>query len=157
MAEFAKRRRVPFQRPKEVKIIAVDHIVQDIQTSTTLFTTTFPFTLSLLSWTLSIITLSQSPVLAGPPYTTWSIVRVRDGESATVMNRSNGAIFYKPEVDLIALGSLRTEPTGARFANITGNTDRTIQMHAGDTLQFISIDNFVNGALLRGIITWTIQ
>ena len=104
---MSKRRRtsrgfvVP-KRPIDKSIITITITnAGTTQRSTTLKTTTFPYTVMGLRWSFSIVSTLTTDQVQG----IWVIVKVPDGETLQSISLTDGADTYAPEQQVLAFGA----------------------------------------------------
>lgn len=111
MKAYKRRRRADGQlvtiaspaRPIDKKIITVyQPTLAGTQIETTLYTATFPATITGLRWSMTASQGAGSALCLGK----WAVVVVRDGLSAsTLIVAGSGSDLYTPEQDVLAQGN----------------------------------------------------
>ncbi len=140
------------RRPTDKELIYVSQTFTSSNTSTTLKTTTFPYTIVGLRWNMSAIHTFST----GNSIVNWIIVVVHDGNSANTISQSNGADMYTPEQDVMAFGTLTLMDADAGFGSTTkpimGSTKTMRKLKQGDLLQFITLCNNANAGTINGVV-----
>ena len=116
------------------KIVNIDKTaVGTAQTSTTLFTTTFPCTIVGIRYNLTMAANT-----GGHPNARWAIVRVPDGYSASTISMTDSNDFYSPEKNVLVFGNLQCDQASeTRYVEGVCQTSR--KMQTSDTLVFLLI------------------
>ncbi len=147
-----KRTHVTFETGKkrsiDKKLIVIGHTTSTTQQVTTLFTATFPCTLTGLRWTISHVNTAGAVVT-----TSWALIIVRDGNVVDTIALSNAASFYNPEQDVLAFGTHTDLTTATSIGyDVQGSTKTMRKLMGGDTLQFISLASVVTSGNLVGVV-----
>ena len=107
------------------------------QTNTTLFTATFPCTVTGLRWDISFLSTS---VVDKALF--WCVPIVKDGNTPSTMGSSTGVDLYAPEQDVMTHGSgfvvADDSTAGELIYTSKGNTKTMRKLMGGDTLQICS-------------------
>lgn len=106
------------------------------QTNTTLYTATFPATITGLRWELNITNASTTTVYGAK----WAIVRVKDGLSPSTIG-TNGTL-YSPESEVMAAGTIQLAPARSELYN--GDTKTMRKLQNGDKLYLCTIADSTN-------------
>lgn len=140
------------KRPVGKNVInVVKATVSTTQLSTTLFTTTYPATITGLRWMIG-----ANSIIAADTTVQWAIVKVNQGLSASNLGASDGGSYYLPEQNMITWGTafLRgsTDQQGPGSVLFEGETKSMRKLQGGDTLQFIVVSSVANSLSLAGAV-----
>lgn len=115
------------------------------QSSTTLFTTTYPCTVMGLRW--DGVFMSNSSV--SDTFATWCIVVVKDTITESTMSQTDGSNFYRPEQDVLTFGVVVGTDSdggvGPKGTHINGTVKTKRKLQTGDTLEFLIKPTSTNG------------
>lgn len=132
-------------------INVVKATVSTTQLSTTLFTTTFPATITGLRWMISAYNLIAADTLVQ-----WAIVKVRQGLSASTMGAADAGTFYLPEQDVMTWGIAHlkgsTSAQGPGAMVFEGDTKSMRKLQGGDTLVFVVVATVANSIGIGGCV-----
>lgn len=119
------------RRPIDKQLKFVEKVsLNATQQETTLFTITFPCTLTGLRWSLG------STNTTGAGSYGWALVIVRDGATPKALALADGASFYQPEQDVLAYGAGISVTTEGELEQ--GNTKTMRKLMGGDKLFFVA-------------------
>ena len=141
------------RRPIDKRLISILKAgVGSSQVSTTLYTTTFPGTVTGLRWSLGAVADAGTGVSVAH----WAIVVVKDGLSASTMATSDGSTLYEPEQNVLAFGVLTCRDADSvaptALQNFTGETKTMRKLMGGDKLVFITIGNAASLGSFQGVV-----
>lgn len=125
--------------------------VSTTQLQTTLFTTTYPATITGLRWQVS-----ASNIIAADSTVQWAIVKVNQGLSASTMGAADAGTFYLPEQNMLVWGISyvkgSTSATGPGVVNFQGETKTMRKLQGGDVLAFIVVAGVANSIGIIGSV-----
>ena len=124
----------------KVMTIVAQSGVDSTDVTTTVYTCTYPCTMTGLRWNLAF---AQS---AGTVWChfVWAIIYLREGETIDGLSFGDGLTFYKPESSVLTYG-YNTIFNHTQTKLMEGTTKTMRKMQVGDSIQF----------LMRGITTET--
>lgn len=132
-------------------INVVKATVSTTQLTTTLFTTTYPATITGLRWMIS-----ANSLIAADTTIQWAIVKVNQGLSASTMGAADAGTFYLPEQNCLVwgIGYIKgsTSAQGPGALMFEGDTKTMRKLQGGDTLQFIVVAGVANSAGIIGSV-----
>lgn len=138
------------KRPIDKQLIFVSHAVTTAQDSTTLYTATFPCTLTGLRWDIGAVgnTTAATTIL-------WLICIVRDGMTIPTISTTDGATIFHPEQDVLTFGVGLVADSDSGSGSIqehwTGDTKTMRKLQGGDRLIALSICTSNTGILTGGV------
>jgi hypothetical protein len=154
--QVANQPRRSSKRPIDKQIINVaGTITSASQTNVSLYTATYPCTVTGVRWQLSLINIVAS-ICSGK----WMIYIVRDGYAANSMSATNGGSLYTPEEDVLAWGSYIMPSTGIGASvrqEFIGETKSMRKLQGGDVIGFSCICSDVDGAQLDGSVQFFLK
>ena len=119
------------------------------QQQTILTTATFPCTIVGLRWNISVFATAGTAACDF----FWAIVKVPDGNTASAMAISDGAVLYAPEQSVMTWGCADVAPgDNPDTVTFTGDTKTMRKMMGGDKLIFICKGEATNETGVRGIV-----
>jgi len=137
------------KRPIDKQIINLSLSSNNVQQSLTLFTCTYPNTVTGLRWDLTATNNTDEFTRAA-----WAIVLVREGDNANGLDLTNGQPLYEPEQNVMTwgCGSVLNPGSNAGAANRSWiDTTKTMRkMMTGDTLVLVytaTETTILNGAV----------
>lgn len=126
---------VSAKRPVDKQIIIVNAGgVDNAQTNTTLYTVTFPGTVTGLRWSLTDV--NNVTGVTGTIY--WAIVVTRESVAASAISFTDGSSMYQPEQNVLAAGAHPIWGGGVSGWVSEGKTKAMRKLQKGDQLHFIS-------------------
>jgi len=144
------------KRPVDKQLIVVNHTTTTGGVSTTLYTCTYPGTITGIRWSLSHHVVQDTAGTEGM----WFIVVIRDGYAANAASLTSGSSLYQPESDVLAFGAF----SGSRDTSGTdsgviqdGSTKTMRKLQAGDVMLFVSIANVDSNIDLFGAVQFFIK
>ncbi len=143
------------KRPIDKQIINVAQTVDASQAQTTLFTFTFPGTVTGLMVDLSFIQDAGT----GTGAYSWVIVALREGTTLSTISLTNAGSLYQPEQNVMMWGrgtSIRSTGDNA-VRNYSQRTKTMRKMMGGDTLVFASLGEATNTHFLNGAVQFFIK
>ncbi len=136
------------KRPINKSLIAVQQAGNTAtDKSSTLFTTTFPCTITGLRWDLSF---SQDGG-AGLAFIHWAIILVRAGVTQDTLSITDGSSFFDPESNCLVFGSFTIE-NSTETKHAFGSTKTMRKLQGGDLLIFVAKGSATNTSRVDGII-----
>ncbi len=136
------------KRPINKSIIAVQQAGNDAtDTTSTLFTTTFPCTITGLRWDLAF----TQDAGTGTAFIHWAIVLVRAGVTGDTLSITDGATFFDPETNCLVFGSF-TIDNNTQTKHAAGSTKTMRKMQGGDILAFVAKGSATNTSRVDGVI-----
>lgn len=144
------------KRAIDKQIININHVVTNAAVSTTLYTATYPCTITGIRWSLCYGQALDDNLSAG----TWFIVIVRDGYSSNTPSLTSGSSLYQPETDVLSFGSFCAfKDTSGSGASVLydGNTKTMRKIQAGDQMFLVSLGTDVNQGTLFGAIQFFLK
>ena len=140
MSRPLKRARTAAPRPISKTLLFFHAPITGGTTVSTIYSTTFPCTITGLRWELS----TPAHVAQGAPngYVNWAIVLVKQGNTASTLptgSQPQPLNMYVPEQNVLASGSATLSPTGTGEFNAVwkGQTKTMRKMQLGDNLQIV--------------------
>ncbi len=122
------------------------------QQATTLYTTTFPATVTGLRWSFC---LSAGPSATATGCLYWMIIILRDEDLVNIIGGGDGNPTYQPEQNVLAFGMATVHSTPAATAQfiIDGKSKTSRKMKSGDKVIFIMRTGSTNShADLSGMV-----
>ncbi len=136
------------KRPINKSLVAVLQSTNDAtDTVTTLFTTTFPCTITGLRWDLTITQDAGTSTC----FAYWVIAIVRQGMTIPTIATTDGATFFAPESDCLVFGTTTIE-NNIQSKDFIGSTKTMRKMQGGDTLIFIGKGAATNTHRVDGVV-----
>ena len=140
MSRPLKRSRTTAPRPISKTLLFFHAPISGGTSISTIFTTTFPCTITGLRWELSTPAHVGQGVADG--YVNWAIVLVKQGNTASTLPTGPQPMpinLYVPEQNVLATGSGNLTPTGTgEFGTVwNGKTKTMRKMQVGDNLQIV--------------------
>ncbi len=136
------------KRPINKSLIAVQQTGNNAtDTSTQLFATTFPCTITGLRWSLAF---TQDAGTATAFYH-WAIIVVRAGVTQDTLSITDGASFFDPETNCLVFGA-GTIDNNVESQIATGDTKTMRKMQGGDALVFVAKGSATNTTRVDGMI-----
>ena len=140
MSRPLKRARVQAPRPISKTLLFFHAPILGSTSTSTLFTSTFPCTITGLRWELS--TPAHVAIGVADAYVNWAIVLVKQGNTAAVLPtgpQPSPINLYVPEQNVLATGSGTLTPAGTgEFGTFwNGQTKTMRKVQAGDRLQLV--------------------
>lgn len=124
--------RIPRPTEKVLRNISKSALAAATQVTTTLFTCTYPGTMTGLRWHLSFCDVTAS--LAIPIQ--WALVVVKEGNSVTNLSQSDAGTLYNPEGNVLAFGNFLLA-SGNQSTDFIGNTKAMRKLMGGDTVVMV--------------------
>lgn len=153
-----KRQRVAMsaKRPIDKQLKSINLAVSNSSASTTMYTATYPCTVTGLRWDVSAI----NKLTTGNIDVAWAVVILRDGYSANSLGLATGE-FYTPEGDVLCYGRALLADIDASAGNINrhweGHTKTMRKLQAGDILAVLTVGDTANCADLNGVIQYFLK
>lgn len=139
------------KRPINKELIAVNSALSSAaQINVTLYTATYPCTITGLRWGLDVKNVVASDV-AG----VWIIYVVRQGQTVVGISDTTASTVYSPEEEVMAWGTynLCDRSIGSEaVATFEGSTKTMRKLQGGDKLGISATCSDIDGALLYGIV-----
>jgi len=139
------------KRPIDKQIKAVSLACDTSQNATTLYTCTYPVTITGLRWDLNLTVEDTATNVRAA----WAIIVIKDGYSANSIALSNAADFYTPESNVLACGMLcamETLGAGTTVDDSRSHTKTMRKLQAGDVLQLIQVSNNGTSSNFNGVV-----
>ncbi len=139
------------RRPIDKNIIVISKTaISATQQTTTLFTATFPCTVTGLRWDISAVTGAGT----APGNFVWAIVKVQQGDAANALAVSDAATMYAPEQNVLVWGfaNVVAEDTIGQAATWRSSTKIMRKLLGGDLLVFICKGEATNTTDARGAV-----
>ncbi len=164
MASRKRRRTTPVVvsksavRPIDKQLINVAGAALDAtQDEVTLFTTTFPATITGLRWSMGFIQDAGTAETACK----WAIIVARDQIAASALVLTSGSSMYQPEQNVLAYGSAISDlPTAAGWTGATrfeGSTKTMRKLQTGDKILFIAKGEATNTWAYDGTVQFFVK
>lgn len=136
------------KRPTDKQLININKAGLDgTQVGTTLYTATFPGTVTGLRWNVGAV----QDAGAGNALCYWVIVKVAQGTTAQTISLSDGSAMYQPEGSVMAFGCANLDPDGSgRFWD--GATKAMRKLQVGDALMFLAKGTNTNTTNLKAVV-----
>lgn len=148
--------RAAAKRPIDKQLINISQYVTTTATNTTLYTATYPGTITGIRWDLQCIGIVNS-LNQGR----WFIAHTRDGYTPNAPSLTGGSSLYQPETDVLAFGALLNYPDATVGVDtpitISGSTKTMRKLQAGDRLDFVSLGSVANSMFMAGTIQFFIK
>ncbi len=136
------------KRPINKSLISILQTANDAtDTSSQLFATTFPCTITGLRWTICF-TQDQGTSTA---FYHWAIVIVRAGVTQDTLTTTDGATFFDPESNCLVFGA-GTIDNNVQSRVVEGSTKTMRKMQGGDALVFIAKGSATNTTRVDGVV-----
>ncbi len=134
-------------RPIDKSLINVVQSLGASQVITTMFTATFPCTITGIRWNLNQLQNAGTGEATGR----WAIIIARDGITPPSMGQSNGGSLYDPEQDVLSFGSWAID-NNTNHQHEAGETKTMRKLKGGDRLLFIGIGTATNTTAMSGVV-----
>lgn len=136
------------KRPTDKQLICISKSgVDGTQVSSTLYTASFPGTVTGLRWNVS----AAQDAGTGNALIFWAIVKVPQGTTAGTLSISDASTLYSPENMVMAFGGANCDPDG--YGTLwDGATKGMRKLQAGDTLVWIAKGTATNTCNVKGCI-----
>lgn len=160
MPKYQRSRRTVVQtstkRPVDKKLITVGQALTASQINNTIYTATFPGTVTGLRWDIAISSENTDGATSQKCY--WVIARVKDGIAAGNMSVSPaGSNLYTPEQEVLAFGVHNLGiNTGDNSDRLSGSTKTMRKLMGGDKLVFSILGGNTN-MVCEGVIQFFIK
>ncbi len=118
------------------------------QQNVTLFTATFPCTLTGIRWSFD----AKADAGTATGLHSWVLQVVRDGLAPQTMAISSGADFITPEGNIVAFGSGLSVGDQGPSKSYDGNTKTMRKMMGGDLLVFSALGQATNTTRIFGVV-----
>ena len=141
MSRPLKRRRVSAARPISKTLLFFSDTVGAVDSIQTLFTATFPCTVTGLRWQLDTTahTTPQQQIISH--YLTWAIVLVKEGNSVNMLpngNEQTVSTLYNPEQNVLASGNMILPVNSSNSIEPwRGQTKTMRKLQAGDRIMIV--------------------
>ena len=136
------------KRPINKSLIAVQQSGNNAtDTSSQLFATTFPCTITGLRWSLAI----TQDAGAGTAFIHWAIILVKAGVTQDTLAITDGASFFDPETNCLVFGAA-TIANNVDSKIMEGSTKTMRKMQGGDALVFVAKGSATNTSRIDGVI-----
>lgn len=138
------------RRNLDKKLIAVSQSPTTTKASTTLFTSTFPCTITGLRWSISVVGNSSAS-----QFGYWAVIQLKDGSTLSNLAFSDGADFYTPEQEVLAFGTIaigQTDIAGTSAITTMGSTKTMRKYMGGDQLIFVSVGDTATAISVRAVV-----
>lgn len=136
------------QRPIDKNLKAVNLATSGGQDNDTLFTVTYPATVTGIRWSLA----AQSTDGVAQSNIYWALVVVKDGEAPKTLAFTGAASFYSPEQHVLAFGCMQLGPSNTSSYQLSeGHTKTMRKLAGGDTLEIIAASE-TGSASLKGVV-----
>jgi len=142
------------KRPIDKKLVSVDFDgIVAAQQTTTLYTCTFPGTVTGLRWNLTSV---RTITATSASKFSWAIVISPGGAAANTMSIGVGTSLYDPEQNVLAFGSQASWNIGENMDHV-GTTKAMRKMKAGDKMYFIVYGTATNAHKISGAIQFFVK
>ncbi len=136
------------KRPINKSLIAIQQAGNDAtDTSSQLFATTFPCTITGLRWSFSC-TQDGGTATA---FIHWAIIVVRAGVTQDTLSITDGSSFFDPETNCLVFGST-TIDNNVESKQFEGSTKTMRKMQGGDALVFVAKGSATNTSRIDGVV-----